>query len=48
MQITISDVTGQVLRTLQGPGTYLVTLRAGNRELASIVTVLEDIWLKEW
>jgi len=79
VEITISDVAGQVVRTLQGPGgagiqrvqwnlmsdppqagqqlqagrrvdpgTYLVRLRAGGRELTRTVEVLEDIWMPEW
>jgi hypothetical protein len=86
VQITISDLTGRVVRTLQGPGgagiqrvqwnlmsdppeeggggqqqtgqqrmgpwvdpgTYLVRLRAGGRDLTRTVTVLEDIWMPGW
>jgi photosystem II stability/assembly factor-like uncharacterized protein len=85
VEITISDVTGRVVRTLQGPGgagiqrvqwnlrsdpperpagaqqqggqqqgplmgpgTYLVRLQAGGRELTRTVTVLEDVWMAEW
>jgi hypothetical protein len=86
VQVTISDVAGRVVRSLEGPGgagiqrvqwnllsdpperptgalqqagqqragprvdpgTYLVRLRAGGRELTRTVVVLEDIWMPEW
>jgi photosystem II stability/assembly factor-like uncharacterized protein len=92
VEITITDVTGRVVRTLRGPGaaginrvqwdlrgdrpagapaggggggggfqfqqvllgppigpgTYLVRLRAGGRELTRTVDVLEDRWMPEW
>ncbi|MFC1791023.1 hypothetical protein ACFL0I_00950 [Gemmatimonadota bacterium] len=46
-----SPVTGQVRRTRTGPpvdpGTYLVKMTVGGRELVRSVAVLEDIWMNQ-